>query len=50
MDNIFKIDLIKFINNYPKIKNSSLSLLLFQKKKYLKTITEICKEIASNFK
>ena len=33
MDNIFKIDLIKFINNYPKIKNSSLSLLSFQKKK-----------------
>ena len=33
MDNTYKIDLIKFINSYPKIKNASLSLLLFQKKK-----------------
>ena len=45
---VFKIALVKLINTYPKIKNSSLSLHYF--KKYLKTIREICKESASEFK
>ena len=45
---VFKIALFKLINNYPKVKNSSLSLHYF--KKYLKTIREICKENASEFK
>ena len=45
---LFKIALVKLINNYPKIKNSSLSLHFF--KKHLKMIKEICKENASEFK
>ena len=45
---VFKIALVKLINNYPKIKNSLLSLHYF--KKYLKTIRKICKENASEFK
>ena len=45
---VLKIALIKLINNYPKIKNSSLSLHYF--KRYMKTIREICKENASEFK
>ena len=45
---VFKIALFKLINNYPKVKNSSLSLHYF--KKYLKTIRQICKENASEFK
>ena len=45
---VFKIALFKLINNYPKVKNSSLSLHYF--KKYLKTIREICKENTSEFK
>ena len=45
---VFKIALFQLINNYPKIKNLSLSLHYF--KRYLKTIREICKENASKFK
>ena len=45
---VFKIALFKLINNYLKIKNSFLSLHYF--KKYFKTIREICKENASEFK
>ena len=45
---VFKIASFQLINNYPKIKNSSLSLHYF--KRYLKTIREICKENASKFK
>ena len=45
---VFKIALFKLINNYPKTKNSSLSLHYF--KRYLKTTREICKENASEFK
>ena len=45
---MFKIALSKLIDSYPKIKNSSLSLHYF--KKYLKTITEICKEETIEFK
>ena len=45
---MFKIALSKLIDDYPKIKNSSLSLHYF--KKHLKIIREICKENASEFK
>ena len=45
---MFKIALSKLIDDYPKIKNSSLSLHYF--KKHLKTIKEVCKENASEFK
>ena len=44
----FKIALSKLIDDYPKIKNSSLSLHYF--KKHLKMIKEVCKENASEFK
>ena len=43
---VFKIALCKLIDEYPKIKNSSLSLHYF--KKHLKLIKEVCKE--SEFK
>ena len=45
---MFKIALSKLIDDYPKIKNSSLSLHYF--KKHLKMIKEVCKENASEFK
>ena len=45
---VSKIALVKLINSYPKTKNLSLSLHYF--KKYLKTIIEICKENAREFK
>ena len=45
---VFKIDLSKLIDNYPKIKNSLLSLHCF--KKYLKMNRDIRKENASKFK
>ena len=45
---VFKIALCKLIDEYPKIKNSSLSLHYF--KKHLKLIKEVCKENASEFK
>ena len=45
---VFKIALCKLIDEYPKIKNSSLSLHYF--KKHLKLIKEVCKERASEFK
>ena len=38
---VFKIALSKLIDNYPKIKNSLLSLHYFNK--HSKTIREICK-------
>ena len=41
---IFKINTVKLINKYPKVKNSSLSLNLL--KKYFKLIKEICEENA----
>ena len=44
---VFRIAFFKLINNYPEIKNSSLSLHYF--KRYLKTIREICKEKTSVF-
>ena len=44
---VFKIALKKLIEDYPKIKNSSLSLHYF--KKHLKLIKEVCKENASEF-
>ena len=44
---MFKIALSKLIDNYPKIKYSSLSLRYF--KKHLKIIKEVCKENASEF-
>ena len=37
---VFKIALSKLIDNYPKIKNSMLSLHYFNK--HLKTIRQIC--------
>ena len=45
---VFKIALSKLIDNYPKIKNSALSILYI--KKQLKAIREICKINASEFK
>ena len=45
---VFKIALKKLIDDFPKIKNSLLSLHYFFKK--LKLIKEICKENASEFK
>ena len=45
---VFKIALKKLIDDYPKIKDSSLSLHYFFKK--LRVIREICKEYASEFK
>ena len=45
---VFKIALCKLIDEYPKIKNSSLSLHYF--KKHLKLIKEVCKESANEFK
>ena len=45
---VFKIALVKLINNYPKVKNFLLSLNYF--KKYLKTIRKICKERAGEYK
>ena len=45
---VFKIALKKLIDDYPKIKDSSLPLHYFFKK--LRVIREICKENASEFK
>ena len=45
---VSKIALSKLIEEYPNIKNSSLSLHYF--KKHLKLIKEVCKESASEFK
>ena len=45
---VFKIALSRLIDDYPKIKDSSLSLHYF--KKNLKLIKEVCKENASEFK
>ena len=45
---VFKIALSKLIDEYPKIKKSSLSFHYF--KKHLKLIKEVCKESASVFK
>ena len=44
---VFKIALKKLIDDFPKIKDSSLSLHYFKKK--LKLIKEVCKENASEF-
>ena len=44
----FKITFSRLIDNYPKIKESLLSLHYF--KKHLKMIRKICKENASKFK
>ena len=45
---VLKIALVKLINEYPKLKISSLSLHYF--KKYFKTIREVCKDDATEFK
>ena len=45
---VFKIALVKLINEYPKLKISSLFLHYF--KKYFKTIREVCKDDATEFK
>ena len=45
---VFKIALKKLIDDYPKIKDSSLSLHYFLKK--LKVLKAVCKENASKFK
>ena len=44
---MFKIALSRLIDDYPQIKDSSLSLHYF--KKYLKLIKEVYKENASEF-
>ena len=43
----FKINTVKLINKYPKVKNSSLYLNFL--KKYFKLIKEICEENAGEF-
>ena len=43
----FKIGVIKFINDYPKVRKSSISLRFL--KNNLRLIKEICKEHASEF-
>ena len=45
---VFKIALKKLIDDFPRIKDSSLSLHYFKKK--LKLIKEVCKENVSKFK
>ena len=45
---VFKIALCRLIDEYPRIKNSSLSLHYL--KKHFKLIKEVCKESASKFK
>ena len=45
---MFKIALCRLIDDYPRIKHSSLSLYYFLKK--LNVIKEVCKENASEFK
>ena len=45
---VFKIALSRLIDDYPKIKDSLLSIHYF--KKHLKLIKEVCKENASEFK
>ena len=45
---VFKIALGRLIDEYPKIKDSSLLLHCF--KKYLKLIKKVCKENTSEFK
>ena len=45
---VFKIALSRLIDDYPKIKDSLLSIHYF--KKHLKLIKEVCKENACKFK
>ena len=45
---VLKIALSRLIDNYPKIKDSSLLLHYF--KEHLKSIKKVCKENASEFK
>ena len=45
---IFEISIVKFPNNHPKIKESSLSLHLLRNN--FKVIKETCHENASGFK
>ena len=45
---LFKISIVKFVNKYPKMKKSSLSLHFL--KNNFKIIKEICHENASEFK
>ena len=49
---VFKIPLKKLIDDFPRIKNSSLALYYIEKKKKkkLKLIKKICKENSSEFK
>ena len=44
---IFKINIVKLITKYPKIKNSSLFLIFL--KNHLKLFKEICEENKSEF-
>ena len=45
---VFKISIVRFLNNYPKIKKYSLSLHFL--KNNFKIIREICQENGSEFK
>ena len=45
---LFKISVVKFVNKYPRMKKSSLSLHFL--KNNFKIIKEICHENASEFK
>ena len=46
--NLFKISIVKFVNKYPRMKKSSLSLHFL--KNNFKIIKEICDENPSEFK
>ena len=43
----FKIDIVKFIDKYPKMQTSCISL--FYLKNYFRIIKEVCQEHASEF-
>ena len=45
---VYKIVIVKLIENYQKMKSSSLSLHFL--KNYFKSIKDICKQNASEFK
>ena len=45
---VFKISIVRFLNNYPKVKKSSLSLHFLRNN--IKIVKEICQENASEIK
>ena len=45
---VFKISIVRFLNNYPKVKKSSLSLHFLRNN--IKIVKEICQQNASEIK